>query len=200
MVLIGIGANLPSPGYGPPRATCGAALSLLERGELSISARSPWYKSAPVPVSDQPWFVNGVVRVETALDPQALMGLLLQTEEAIGRQRGERNAARILDLDLLAHGDLVWPRDIGGGGGVDGDEPGRGSVTVPHPRMHDRAFVLLPLRDVAPGWRHPVSGETVESLIRALPKGQQTEPIVDADGVFGTEWREADRPKPINKR
>lgn len=194
MVLIGIGANLPSPDYGPPRATCGAALSMLERGELSISARSPWYKSAPVPVSDQPWFVNGVVRVETTLDPQALMGLLLQTEEAIGRQRGERNAARILDLDLLAYGDLVWPGDGGGG------KSGRGSVTVPHPRMNDRAFVLLPLRDIVPGWRHPVSGETVESLIRALPKGQQTEPIADADGVFGTEWREAARPKPINKR
>lgn len=198
MVLIGIGANLPSPGYGPPRATCGAALSMLERGELSISARSPWYKSAPVPVSDQPWFVNGVVRVETALDPQALMGLLLQTEETIGRQRGERNAARILDLDLLAHGNLVWPGDEGGDkvgdGGGDGGGAGRGSVTLPHPRMHDRAFVLLPLRDIAPGWRHPVSGETVESLIRALPKGQQAEPIADADGVFGTEWREAGRP------
>ncbi len=194
MVLIGIGANLPSPDYGPPRATCGAALSMLERGELSISARSGWYKSAPVPVSDQPWFVNGVVRVETALDPRALVGLLLQTEEEIGRKRGERNAARILDLDLLAYGDLVWPGDGGRGG------PGRGSVTVPHPRIHDRAFVLLPLRDVAPGWRHPISGETVESLIRALPKGQQTEAFADADGVFGTEWKEAGRPKPINKR
>ena len=156
---------------------------MLEQGKLSISARSRWFKSAPVPVSDQPWFVNGVVRVETALDPQALMGLLLQTEEAIGRKRGERDAARILDLDLLAYGDLVWPGDGGG--------PGRGSVTVPHPRMHDRAFVLLPLRDIAPGWRHPVSGETVESLIQALPEGQETEPIADAGGVFGTEWGEA---------
>ncbi len=195
MVLIGIGANLPSPGYGPPRATCGAALSMLERGELSISARSPWYKSAPVPVSGQPWFVNGVVRVETALDPEALMGLLLQTEETIGRQRGERNAARILDLDLLAHGDLVWPGPRDKGGDKGGGEPGRGSVILPHPRMHDRAFVLLPLRDVAPGWRHPVSGKTVEALIRALPKNQQTEALADADGVFGTEWREAGHPK-----
>ena len=102
MILIGVGANLPSPRHGPPRATCGAALANLAEDELSIAQRSQWYKSAPVPVSEKPWFVNAVVQVQTALDPTSLLGLLLKTEESFGHRRGELNAPRILDLDLLA--------------------------------------------------------------------------------------------------
>ena len=75
MILIGIGANLPSPRHGPPRATCGAALESLEKAGLTIAARSRWYKSAPVPVSDQPWFVNAVAQIKTAMPPEDLMGL-----------------------------------------------------------------------------------------------------------------------------
>ncbi len=184
MILIGIGANLPSPDYGPPGATCGAALAVLEKAALTIAARSRWYKTAPVPASDQPWFVNGVVRIKTALDPTALMTLLLQTEEVFGRRRGQKNAPRIIDLDLLAYGEMVV--------NLDPVEPGRGlgTVSVPHPRLHERAFVLHPLRDVAPGWRHPVSGKDVDALIEALPPDQLTEVVQDAGGVFGTEWRE----------
>ncbi len=186
MILIGIGANLPSPKHGAPGATCGAALAALEQAALTIAARSRWYKSAPVPASDQPWFVNGVVRIKTALDPTNLMTLLLRTEEALGRRRAEKNAPRIIDLDLLAYGEMVVD--------LEPVEPGAGigAVTVPHPRLHERAFVLLPLRDVAPDWRHPVSGLSVDSLIEALPPGQQTEVFADAGGVFGTEWRQPD--------
>ena len=182
MILIGVGANLPNPSHGPPRATCGAALAALAEAELSIAQRSQWYKSASVPVSDQPWFVNAVVRVQTALDPTRLLDLLLKTEESFGRRRGELNAARILDLDLLAYGEMVTDRE-------QPNSDGMGAPVVPHPRMHERPFVLLPLRDVAPGWRHPVSGMSVENLIRALPKGLEIEVMADADGAYGSEWR-----------
>ena len=180
MILIGLGANLPSPRHGELRATCGAALESLTEAGLLIVGRSRWYKSAPVPVSDQPWFVNAVVQVKTALTPENLMGLLGQTEEDFGRVRDKPNAPRILDLDLLAYGEIVLSRE----------EKGAPALHVPHPRMTDRAFVLLPLRDVAPGWRHPVENLTVDEMIFHLSEGQQTEPMIDAGGVFGTEWRD----------
>ena len=171
MILIGIGANLPSPKHGAPGATCGAALAALEQAALTIAARSRWYKSAPVPASDQPWFVNGVVRVKTTLDPTKLMTLLLRTEEAFGRRRGEKNAPRVIDLDLLAYGEMVVDLEpIEPGAGI-------GAVTVPHPRLHERAFVLLPLRDVSPDWRHPVLGLAVSELVAALPADHGCAPL-----------------------
>ena len=185
MILIGIGANLPSPRYGEPRATCGAALAAMAEAELSIAHRSRWYKSAPVPISDQPWFINGVVRVKTALPPEALMALLLEIEETFGRSRNLANEPRILDLDLLAYGELTLEANPEGEAKMS-----VGALQLPHPRLHERAFVLLPLMDIAPGWRHPATGQSIEDLIAMLPPGQQTEAIADAAGAFGTEWRE----------
>lgn len=180
LILIAIGANLPSPRYGVPRATCGAALAALAEAELSITARSRWYKSAPVPASGQPWFINGVVRVKTVLEPKSLMALLLETEETFGRRRNRANEPRILDLDLLAYAGMTL--------GKNGEAAEH--LQLPHPRLHERAFVLLPLLDVAPGWRHPATGLSVEDLIAALPPGQRTEALADAGGVHGTEWQE----------
>src|SRR5262245_43879370 len=131
MILIGLGANLAHPRFGPPRATLEAALQALAARGLVLQARSPWYRTAPIPASDQPWFVNGVAAVATAPAPAALLDLLLGLEAEFGRVRAERNAPRLLDLDLLAYGELV---------------SGPGEVPVlPHPRLHERAFVLLPL-------------------------------------------------------
>ena len=154
MILIGIGANLPSAA-GSPRATCEAALTHLERLGLVVTARSPWYETAPVPVSDQPWFVNGVAAVKTRLSAAGVLAALHLTEAAFGRLRSQSNAARTLDLDLLAYGEDVRTD---------------GALRLPHPRMHERAFVLFPLRDVAPGWRHPVLGETAANLAAKLPE------------------------------
>jgi 2-amino-4-hydroxy-6-hydroxymethyldihydropteridine diphosphokinase len=156
-ILVAIGSNLPSPEFGPPRAVCEAALTHLESRGLRIVRRSRWFESAPVPVSDQPWFVNGVVVVETSLPPDDLLALLHETERRFGRERREVNAARILDLDLIAYGDLVRT-----------DAP----PLLPHPRLHERAFVLLPLADVAPDWRHPADGRALPQMIRALPSEQ----------------------------
>lgn len=126
--------------------------------------RSRLYRSAPVPPSDQPWYVNAVARIETDRSPRDLLALLHRIEAAYGRERREVNGARTLDLDLLAYGDVVL-------------RGGDGAPVLPHPRMHQRAFVLLPLREVAPDWHHPVLGQTVDDLIAALPPDQTAEPI-----------------------
>jgi 2-amino-4-hydroxy-6-hydroxymethyldihydropteridine diphosphokinase len=163
-ILIAFGANLPSRKYGSPRETCLAALAALETRGVKILRRSPFYESAPVPISDQPWYVNGVALVETALAPEALLALLHELEREFGRERREQNEARVMDLDLIAYGRRVQ----------DAAPP-----ILPHPRMSDRAFVLLPLRDIAPGWVHPVSGWTVEQLAEALPAGQDIRRAAD---------------------
>ena len=162
VILIGVGANLPSV-RGSPRATCEAALTELERRDVAVVRRSRWYESAPIPPSDQPWFVNGVAAVVTALSPHALLALLHDIERAFGRVRGAPNAARTLDLDLLAYDDTVLA------------EPG--GLTVPHPRMMERAFVLQPLAEIAPEWRHPVAKATAAELAARLPKTQECHPI-----------------------
>jgi 2-amino-4-hydroxy-6-hydroxymethyldihydropteridine diphosphokinase len=163
MILIGLGSNLPSD-VGPPEATLAAARDALAADGVAIVAASPLYRTAPVPVSDQPWYVNQATAVETALEPRALLALLHRIEARFGRVRRERNAARPLDLDLLAYDERV---ESGEGGGP----------ILPHPRVQERAFVLLPLRDVAPQWRHPISGLTVAELIAALPAEQKAERI-----------------------
>lgn len=162
MIFIGIGSNLPSPA-GPPRATAEAAAAALTRAGLRVRRRSRWYESPPVPPSDQPWYINGVVEIETDLEPAALLAVLHRIEAEFGRTRTVPNAARPLDLDLIAYDDRVLD-------GADG-------VIVPHPRMHERAFVLLPLAELAPDWRHPRTGEAISALIAALPAGVQARAI-----------------------
>ena len=161
MILIGLGANLPSAA-GAPKRTLEAALARLEASGVRIVARSRWYRTAPVPVSDQPWFVNGIVRVETALEPAALLAVLRRIERDFGRQRTVPNAARTLDLDIIDYDGRIE------------DTP---DLVLPHPRLQDRAFVLLPLAEIAPHWRHPTLGKTVETLISGLPSEQKAEPL-----------------------
>lgn len=161
MILLGLGANLPSA-VGPPQKTLEAAIAAFEEAGVKIVARSRWYKTAPVPASDQPWFINGVMRVETQLGPEELLRLMQKIEARFGRQRGVRDAARTLDLDILDYD-----------GRID-EAPG---LVLPHPRMHQRAFVLKPLAEIAPAWRHPKLQEPIAALIAALPPEQKAEPI-----------------------
>jgi len=163
MILIGLGANLEHPRYGPPRQTLEAALEALRKSGVVILARSRWYRSAPVPPSDQPWFVNAVASVETSLSPAALLARLHEIEAQFGRSRRRRNEARVLDLDLLAYHDRV-------------SAPGESPV-LPHPRLAERAFVVLPLAEVAPDWRHPVSGLGVSELVGRLDPAETAEPL-----------------------
>lgn len=157
-IYIGLGANLPSHA-GSPVATLEKAVADIAAAGIDIRRRSPWYESAPVPVAfDQPWYVNGVIEVATDLAPAALLVLLQGLEAASGRIRSVANAARPLDLDIIAYGDRI-EREA--------------APLLPHPRMQDRAFVLLPLQAIAPHWRHPASGLSVAELIAALPVGQE---------------------------
>lgn len=175
-IFIGLGANLTSD-YGAPQATLGAALDALVRDGVEVAACSDWYRTAPVPISDQPWYVNGVAEVKTDLSPKALLDKLLSLETGFGRIRTVANAPRVCDLDLLDYrGDVSQ----GTGDGPD----------IPHPRLHERAFVLLPLRDIAPDWHHPVLQKNINDLIKMLPADQEIEKMVTASGLFGTEWTE----------
>jgi 2-amino-4-hydroxy-6-hydroxymethyldihydropteridine diphosphokinase len=155
MILIGLGANLPSPA-GPPLETLKAALSALARNGATPRAVSRFYESMAWPDPSDPSFVNAVARVETALAPAALLARLKEIERSFGRIEARANAPRPLDLDVLDYDARVEA----------------GPPILPHPRMESRAFVLVPLRDVAPAWRHPVSGRSVAQLVAALPKGE----------------------------
>ena len=164
MILIALGANLPSR-YGAPLETLTAAMDRIDAHEnIAVIARSNVYKSAPVPISDQPWYHNAVIAVETDLKPFTLLTNLQEIETDFGRERadGDRNAARVLDLDMIAYDDVVI------------DEAG---LEIPHPRMDDRAFVLLPLSDVSPKWKHPVSRACIGEMVAALPDDQVIQKI-----------------------
>ncbi|PCI42040.1 MAG: 2-amino-4-hydroxy-6-hydroxymethyldihydropteridine diphosphokinase [Rhodospirillaceae bacterium] len=163
MIFIGIGANLPSERFGAPVDTCAAAVKALQRiSNTKVKAQSTWFESAPVPVSDQPWYINGVVQIETDLNPLDLLQALHDIEADFGRVRAERNAARILDLDLLVYDDLHLTEH---------------SPRIPHPRLQDRAFVVLPLAEIAPDWVHPVTGEKLREMAAKLPKDQLCRPV-----------------------
>ena len=160
LILIGLGGNLASPRFGAPLDTLAAALVALEAEGIQIATRSAWYRTEPVPRSDQPWFVNAVASLITDLAARDLLAVLQATEGQFGRVRGQPNAARVLDLDLLD-----------GRGQVTGTS----SLVLPHPRLHQRRFVLQPLAEIAPDWRHPLSGLTAEQLLSRLAAKQPIE-------------------------
>lgn len=162
-ILVGLGANLPSARHGLPVATLEAALEVLAARGLRIRSRSHWWESAPVPLSDQPWYVNGVADVATSLGPEALLALLHEVEAEFGRVRSLANAPRILDLDLLAYGSLVRK----------GPKP----PLLPHPHLSVRGFVLHPLAEIWPRWHHPLTGRGLPEMIAALPGDQIVRPL-----------------------
>lgn len=169
MIVLSYGANLPGP-MGPPRKSLVAALEALEAAEVRVTARSPLYRTAPVPPSGQPDFFNGVALLETELAPEALMDVCHAIERRFGRARRERWAARTLDLDVVDyHGFVTFN---GWSGGRRAPEDPR-ALCLPHPRAHERAFVLAPLAVVAPGWRHPVFGFGAAALLARLDGTQR---------------------------
>ncbi len=160
MILVGIGANLPGPDGVTPLETCEWAVRRLAAlPGLRLDAVSQWYVTMPVPPSGQPPYVNAVARLAVEAgaaepDPAVLLGALQAIEAEAGRVRGEGNAARTLDLDIIT---------------IDGIVRAAPDPVLPHPRAHLRAFVLVPLMDVAAGWIHPVEGVEASELLRRLP-------------------------------
>jgi 2-amino-4-hydroxy-6-hydroxymethyldihydropteridine diphosphokinase len=161
-IYVGLGANLPHPKFGTPRETLQAALNTLKEREIIPIRISPWYRSAPVPASDQPCYVNAVTDIRTDLSADALLAELHAVEAAFGRVRSEVNAARQIDLDLLDYRGEVAPG-------------GPGKAILPHPRLSGRAFVLQPLADLAPNWRHPLLELPIRELLEALPADRTAE-------------------------
>jgi 2-amino-4-hydroxy-6-hydroxymethyldihydropteridine diphosphokinase len=162
LILIGLGGNLASPRFGAPLDTLAAALVALEAEGIQVATRSAWYLTEPVPRSDQPWFVNAVASLTTHLTAPDLLAVLQAVEGQFGRVRSERNAARVLDLDLLDYRGQVTETS---------------SLVLPHPRLHQRRFVLQPLTEIAPDWRHPLSGLTAEQLLSRLAAKQPIERV-----------------------
>ena len=156
MIYVALGANLPSR-FGTPADTLARALDALHDRGVRVIATSRIWVTAPVPISDQPWYHNAVSAVETDQSPAELLETLLSIEKEFGRVRVVQNEARVIDLDIIAYDDQV----------IDTDQ-----LNVPHPRMQDRAFVLYPLYDLAPEWVHPVSGQSITALMDQLPNDQ----------------------------
>ena len=155
--IVALGSNLPWRGR-DPRAILEAALTKL--GAFgTVAARSGWWRTTAWPDPADPPFHNLCARLETDTPPDALMAALLDLEVAFGRVRTSPNAPRTLDLDLIDYDGRTL--DLAASGG-------RPALRLPHPRMHERAFVLLPLIDVAPTWRHPELGLTAGSLAARL--------------------------------
>tara|TARA_E500000178_G_scaffold348560_1_gene403873 strand:+ start:1453 stop:1980 length:528 start_codon:yes stop_codon:yes gene_type:complete len=162
-IFIGIGANLPAVGYQDAYRTCLAAIQIItQKSHLRLINCSPWYATAPVPAADQPWFVNAVLSVATELTPAALLQELHAVEDLFGRRRQKRNEARVLDLDLLDFRGVL----------SDCKNAAAAHPILPHPRLHERAFVLYPLRDLSPHWQHPRSGRAIAALIADLSSDQ----------------------------
>ena len=162
MSIISLGANLPGL-HGSPARAVEAAIRMLDDGQVKVLGRSRLYRSAAWPDPSDPEFVNAVALVETVLSPEALLDRLHALEMSFGRTRHAKNAPRPLDLDIIDYDGKV-------------STPGEAPI-LPHPRMAERAFVLLPLCDVAPGWRHPVSGLGIDELIAALPDRDAARPL-----------------------
>ena len=168
MILIGLGANIPHPELGDPVNTLTEAVRKLAKS-IQISRQSSWYRSAPVPISDQPWFVNGVISIETEMAATAVLNFLHGIEREFGRFRRQKWEARVLDLDLLTFHDQVSENQDQLAGAV-----------LPHPYIQDRAFVLAPIMEIAPEWHHPVSGKCARDLLEMLPSEQ----AFDVIGAF----------------
>ena len=157
IIYLALGSNI-----GEREVFLARAIERLEAsGKVHISKRSSLYETEPVGAGGQPWFLNMVVKARTELDPQALLMLTTSVEDALGRTRTTRWAPRTIDIDILLYDDLRVTRD---------------DLVIPHPEMHRRRFVLIPLLEVDPEVRLP-GGERLTEALAKLTDGEEVRKI-----------------------
>ncbi len=187
--LIALGANLPSS-LGFPARTLSAALERLPAEGLFPQAVSRFYRSPAFPAGSGPDYVNACARIDApGLSAAAVLQALHRIEADFGRTRDRRWQARGIDLDLIAFGQEVLPGPQAWRRWADLPlerqmQEAPEQPIVPHPRMQDRAFVLIPLAEIAPGWRHPILGQSVAEMVKALPMAEK-QALLPLDAPFG---------------
>jgi 2-amino-4-hydroxy-6-hydroxymethyldihydropteridine diphosphokinase len=161
IIVIALGSNLGGE-WGSSTSALEAAKSRLPSAGLKILECSSYWRSAAWPDANEPDYINAVAVVETRLGPEALLCALHDLEAEFGRIRTSPNAPRVLDLDLIAYGRTVQTD---------------AAPLLPHPRAAERRFVMGPLAEIAPGWRHPVTGERADALAAAARVGADARPV-----------------------
>lgn len=177
--LITLGANLPSA-TGTALQTLEKSLELFPSESLQVLRISKWFSTPAFPAGSGPDFVNGAVMVQTSLSPTDVLAALHRIEAAMGRTRENRWEPRLCDLDLIAYDDIIMPDldtfkrwkalDLASQKTLMPDQ-----LILPHPRIQDRSFVLVPLNDIAPDWVHPVTGITVSEMLAVIPAADLAE-------------------------
>ena len=159
-VIVALGSNL-SGDFPSSEALLETALARLDQAGLPVLRRSRWWRSAAWPDPSGPEYRNGVAIVEAPPEPRSVLDTLFSIEAEFNRKRAVRNAPRTLDLDLIAHGRTILDVE---------------SLRLPHPRAHERLFVMGPLAEIAPEWRHPVLGLDARVLAAAASVGRDAAP------------------------
>ena len=177
VALVALGANLPCEGQ-PPEVTLRRALGMLSTETVQIQAVSRFFRSPAYPAGSGPDYVNAAVRLDVRISADDLLAHLRNVEARLGRTRLVRWGARVVDLDLVSHGEAILPDAATEAAwrGMPAAEQVRATperLILPHPRIADRAFVLVPLAEVAPGWVHPATGQGVGAMLAALPEADK---------------------------
>ena len=178
ILLIALGGNLTSA-KGPPQETLREAVAALKKNGAVIRALSPFYHTPAFPAGNGPDYVNAAAKISVPWSPTQALEILHAIEAEMGRERVQRWGQRTLDLDMISYDDFVLPdlkthqtwRELPVEAQINRTPD---ELILPHPRLQDRAFVLVPLADVAPDWVHPILGESIRSLLEAVPEAEKS--------------------------